>query len=659
MDHTVDEEPSYNNQEPEEINVTDVNVTDNVTNDSADTGFQKTQQMYTLQLYMDPTKTCCVCCIDKPIVGITNGEWGRDAQLVDIYPCQFEDDILPDGIMFLSSCGKHYVCIDCLRTIINNYENHPINANNSHLTCPSPFEECVTSIGFQNVFDHNQIQKICRTTQEWDNYISYAQQYAFPGFTLIYCPFNLSLRASDYTFPICNTPILIESEEIRVRPIGELIVECSQNEACLKRFCYYCRKTISYHEDKCNECKLRHENENPNVLNYYFNKSSEPIAKVTEELTSDTDSIRERSFTSGTEVQLQYEETDYLYFNKEITVPFAVEYISNTIRSHHTHMICSVCKISLYKTEKCNGLSHHGIERCYACGRIGLKVRGLGSHWNADGVSGCFRFDSESFVRNFIPNYHCQDSICSNHDKGDCQDPLHQPGIQRFEHVRKKAYVYHALKSLLPSVRYQVYDTLFNTNIDNNNFLEFLPYKQTLVLLDEFKERLRDYYEDIVYKQLNCHHPNDVPAFVNKNTIIEAMDYVISYTTIQPPSPTQNSTDRYNFENATDISAWRNLLNFPSPSQFAEPLPNYLQTESFITTQLQLVFRTPVVEDTLPAYTSQSDTDSDTANTHEIQTEPHNYTLLPPITLSTDQQWQEFLYITPLLPNHTQGNSST
>jgi hypothetical protein len=601
--------------------------------------------LFTLDLYVDPNKTCCVCCADKSIVGIVDTYGGptvnRDAQLMDIYPSQFVNNVLPAEIMFLGSCGKHYLCIECMREIINNYENHPINENNSHFACPSPFEECVTSIGFKNVFDHNQIQKICRTTQEWENYSAYAQQYAFPGYTIISCP--ISLRTTNYNPVLCNAPVLIETVEFRERAVGDLVIECSQNEDCLKRFCYYCRKVLSYHEEQCNQCKLTYENENPNVLNYYFNKHSDPIAQVNGG--EEDDNLQN---------VLHFEETDYLYFNKDITVQFAVDYITETIQNHHSHMICPVCKISLYKTERCNGLSHHRIERCYACGRVGFKVRGLGNHWDAGGHDGCYRFDSERFVTHYIPDYNCTDSMCSDHDKGDCQDPEHQNGIQRLEYTRKRAYVYHLLKSLLPTIRYTVYDRLIDEHIDDDAFIEYLPYKQTLLLLDHFKEHTRDYYEDIVYDQLKCHLPHDIPSFANKKTVIEATDYVLSYSwdttraqtpwspqIIRSPSPSHpNQENSFDFEN----SPWRRL--FENPLQPDNHL-NWLTESS--ESQRQLVSRT-LVERVAQENSMIPDSGyNDTLETIDITDYNYNYNydLLPSITVTSPSQWDD--YWSPLL----------
>jgi hypothetical protein len=214
--------------------------------------------------------------------------------------------------------------------------------------------------------------------------------------------------------------------------------------------------------------------------------------------------------------------------NKEITIEIATKQILSTMKNIQNQIICGICKISLYKTEKCNGLSHHNLERCYSCSRIGYPIRGLDDHWSLGGVDGCFRFDNDSFVKNYIPEYICNDSVCSNHEKGDCMINEHQIGIEKLNIVRKSAYVYHMLKSLLCDIKFQVYDQLYNICKDDPELLDFLPYKQTLILLNKFRKQYRSYCEDIVYKQLHCKNVNEI--FTNKMEFVSATEYVQTYT---------------------------------------------------------------------------------------------------------------------------------
>jgi hypothetical protein len=457
----------------------------------------------------DLDKTCCVCFLDKLVLGLYENGVHRDATLSEIEPTHFIDNVIPDDVMFIGPCGVHYLCVHCLRTIIHNYDNHPINENNSHFSCPYPFEECLTDIGFKNIYDHNLIHKVCRNSQEWETYLQYTAQYAFPGYTSLKCPFTVDNEP-------CNSAILINLESLRASNIGDLIAECNQNPDCMQRFCYYCKTSVGRYSMTCYKCRLTFENENPNLYNYYFNKSTENPLSC---------SLAETEFTS-----LTYDEDDYLYVNKDLTASIATQCILNLVSNASTHIICPICKAGLFKTEKCNTLTHHGVDRCYACARIGFKLRGLpGEHWNTNGVEGCFRYNTDDLILHHVPLYKCTEYDCSNHDIGDCYKTEHQLGIEDLDFLRKKAQVFHMLKSLLKDVRYVVYDSLVEKSVDNQELLQLLPFKQTLVLLDTFKERSRDYLEEIVYQQLHCLHPQDVQSFINKNITVEAQDYVLSH----------------------------------------------------------------------------------------------------------------------------------
>lgn len=495
---------------------------------------------------------CCVCfndytyLINNDITTITNNTI-KALSLNDIETTFFPNNIIPDELLISSTCNLHYLCISCIRKIINNYENHPINENNSHFYCPYPFGSCETSIGFKNIFDHNLIKKICRNDIEWQNYINYANQYAFPGFTIIYCPFRCIA-----TRDTCNSLILVETDVLKNTPIGEMIIECTQNIQCLKKFCYYCKSSISIYSSICYDCKLCYENENPNTYNYYINK----IYSL-----SHINSHDSYQYTTTSEL-LQFNESDYLYKNSELTSDIIISQINSIIENIHSYMICPICKISIYKTEKCNGLSHHGIERCYACGRIGFKIKGLGEHWNATGIEGCFRFDYESFVKKNIPEYLCQDTFCHNHDKGDCSIDSHQDGIIKLANTRKIAYIYHLLKSIPSQLRNQVYDIIYDTYSNIPSFMDLIPYKQTFILIDKFKKRCRDYTENIVYNQLNCIHPKDLPEFISKFYTIDADSYISTFS-IQSNSITNQDSIQTNFVLDPNESAWRRYIVNP------------------------------------------------------------------------------------------------
>lgn len=517
-------------------------------------------------LNYDQDKLCCVCfsnnvSISKKSLNLINQTIiENDLSLSDLEPYFFNDDVIPDDLLIKSCCNIHYICIKCLRLILNNYENHPINENNSHLSCPFPFKECVTSIGFKNVFDHNLIKKIMKSDKEWNNYMTHAERYAFPGYTIIKCPMYTRYHQ------LCDTEIIIENDFLKNKPIGEVIINCDQNENCLRKFCFHCKQIVKYYDTECFDCKTIHENENPNIFNYYLNKNSEySNQKINYDSYALSDSDSE--LNSELNSTLNYSESSYLFLNKEITEDIVINQIILLLSDVNSYMICAICKNSLYKTERCNGLSHHNLERCYACGRIGFISKGLVEHWNSRGIEGCVRFDHESFVKKYIPDFCCTENECSNHEKGDCTDPEHEKGILQMKFCRKYAYVYHILKSLLPNIRINVYDSLFyKLSNEYPQYLIYLPYKQSLILLQEYKKRYKDYTEDILYENLECIHPKDIPEYiVDKSYYITPNEYINKYTFKE----TCNEDNEYNrHTNYNEMSYWRTTFT----SEIREPL---------------------------------------------------------------------------------------
>ncbi|NDG29157.1 hypothetical protein EB118_03530 [bacterium] len=440
-------------------------------------------------LLLSPEYSCCVCFENRYLLCNKNGP----IPLGDIDPKLFHNGILPEELLFPSACGVHYLCVGCTRRLLTDYTNHPINETNSHFACPFPFSDCVTSIGFKIVFDHSSLEHVFLTQRDYETFLIHANAHAFPGYTLVRCP----LRVWDASFQNkqCDSVVFVENESIRNSQAGDLVIQCHQNSKCLRKFCYNCNESISYYQLICFDCKTNYEMESENVHNYFFNKNAHND-------------------------EISYTESDYLYLNREITKDIAVEQIKALIEDVTSFLICPVCKIGLYKTERCNGLTHHNIERCYACGRIGYKVKGLVDHWNGHGHAGCFRFDHDNFVSTSIPDYKCSDTLCHSHDRGDCPFPEHQKGIADYLNVLKRSYIFSMIKSLLPTIRYDVYDTLF---LEGHGAL--LPYKQTLLMVQEFKKHVKDYTEEIVYKRLNCIHPSKLGY--DKMYTIEPSRYIV------------------------------------------------------------------------------------------------------------------------------------
>lgn len=579
----------------------------------------------TIAFITDDTKSCCVCFgNEKCIVNKINGE------VLSTLDIDFTDIAIPDNILIKSCCGVHYICICCLRRIINNYENHSINEFNSHITCPYPFEDCVNDMGLKNVFDHNLIKRLCKSEKEWNDYITHADRYAFPGFTIVKCPV-LHYRGRYMDREQCNANVLLENNLIKSRPIGDLILQCDQNESCLRKSCFNCKKQINYYQDSCYECKSINENENPNVFNYFFNKNYEnPLAEFSQ---NQNDNYHSDDNTEP----LNYEESSYLYLNKEIDCEIAFTQIMSVIHNVDSYMICSICKISLYKTEKCNGLSHHNLERCYACGRIGYVIKGLGNnHWNTNGESGCFRFNTDNYIKTYLPEYNCYDDVCHSHDRGDCKINEHQPGIQSFEIMRKRAYVYHMIKSLLPEIRFIVYDKLYNELVSSKkDLLELLPYKQTFILLNVYKNHNIDYSEEIVYKRLQCRHPSLSEIFYDRNYTIPVNQYIEtqilkdSFLAIKEP----------NEEYTIDLPEFTNNLLDEILEELNQNEHNSSDSDTdFPEDDIQEIIvydGRNTMTNTLNYYQEEQTTDNLFINTVRYYHEPTRQIILPPLTLDT------------------------
>ena len=390
---------------------------------------------------------------------------------------------------------------------------------------------------------------------EFREYTTYTNQYLFPGFEIVSC-IGKKFDFISQSFKECSAELLVSIDSIKNTPKGQLIVNCDQNEECLKSFCYHC-KEVTYLSSKCETCTFVHENQNPEAYNRYFNKT-----KTNDDLTLKATDDEDTFDTNRIEFP-----DDFLLKNKDITFDIVIEQLIEVMENPYSYMICCICKTPMYKTEKCNALSHHKIERCYGCGRIGDKYIGLGDHWNSTGVGGCPRFMYDSYIIYRLKLFICKENECYNHDMGECHVDDHQDGITQYHEERIKSIILHSIQSLLPSIRYLVYDNLFEKFRDTP-FLRFLPYKQTLKLLEKHPMRTCDYTEEIMYEQLGIERP-EVSIGDDKSKVLEDL---------QPSKQIYSAYSPYsNYNNTLGISAWRQ--NFERQRLLVLPELNNLFSE--------------------------------------------------------------------------------
>lgn len=515
-------------------------------------------------------KECCICFVEKEILFINDENTPNDFVILSVNTIKktfFENNIIPDDVLIESSCKTHYFCVSCIKRIITNYESHPINADNSVMYCPYPFEECVNSIGFRYIIEDRCIEELL-TPDEFTEYTNYTNQYMFPGFELVKCV-GKKFDYMTQSFKGCSAEILVSIDDIKKTPKGQLIVSCDQNEECLKSFCYHC-KEVTYLTKKCETCTFVNENQNPEAYNKYFNKS-----KI-----NDNDTLKATDDEDVFDTNRIEFPDNFLLKNKEITVEIALEQLLEIIENPFSYMLCCICKTPMYKTEKCNALSHHKIERCFGCGRIGEKYIGLGEHWSSTGVGGCPRFMYDSYIIHSLKEFICRENECYSHDIGECTIEEHQNGIKKYNEDRIKSIVLHSIQSLLPDIRFIVYDKLFEKLKEIDDNLRFLPYKQTFKLLEKYPMRSCDYNEEIIYNQLGLESP-EICLDGDKNKVLDDLQPTkqvhSAYSPFSNYDNTNSNTINYTY-NPLGISAWRQ--NFERQRLLVLPqLENLLNSE--------------------------------------------------------------------------------
>lgn len=373
---------------------------------------------------------------------------------------------IPDNSIFASPCKEHFICKECFVRIALDFENHPINSNHSLIRCLYSEKDCANEDGYFTYFNNEQVKRILNEEQ-YSLYLNHAERYNFPGFSLETCPAYY-----------CRSKNLISNEEINTTPIGKLIIECHQSIYCDYRYCYNCKKYLENYQAHCTLCTSLDESNNPHSYNYFLIKKNDNMI-----ITS---------------------QADYLYKQKEITVEMAVNHIKNILYDSDPRfsLQCPVCLNRFYKSEKCAGMRHCGIERCYSCGKIQDEFsQELNDHWSEIGNRGCPRFDNAYYWNEIANcNFKCSENLyegsCYNHDLGECTNYKHENGISNMVNERKEAFIYNFLKSLLKDLRTSVLKEM-------EGILDVEFIKKVFLFLDENKQYNGDYTPIVFLDKMN------------------------------------------------------------------------------------------------------------------------------------------------------------
>lgn len=399
---------------------------------------------------------CCLCLQEKWCVTTYSSEnfirKRIPCKLSDIDISNFHQRKLPINSAFMCPCDFHSMCVRCIRLLI--FSQNEINRSHPLIRCMSPFSlpnnpvkseildtSCVNQFGIPFYFSHSDIFKVL-TKKEFKTYLDHSSEHEIPGFKIINCN-------QTYFHPIskiileCNSGIPINYSLIDNSIRGHLIIQCSQNVFCQKKFCYHCGTRVF--GKFCNRCIRLQENNDPLANNMYF-------------------------YNPDINSKLLH------FKNKDITVDLVLDQILEKLQQDILHVRCFNCLLFIFKSDQCNGLSHCNIEVCYSCGRSSLIRSPLIDHWSEHGNKGCPRWDYSPFWNNSAKcDFKCQENICYSDESGDCSDPFHSIGKSNMSNFRKKAHIYHMLKSLLPEIKLKVFEQI---NIQQNKFKqyqEFIP----------------------------------------------------------------------------------------------------------------------------------------------------------------------------------------
>lgn len=511
----------------------------------------------------DPILECCVCImsdIDGLAILVDNE---RQIQQNGFHPfatlSDCDEDIPLEGTIFKSCCGVHSICFNCLKTIAINFDNHPIGINYPLIKCPYPFNGdtgCISPIGIPNYFSHSDIKKILNNN-EFQMYLNHSERYQFPGYEIVKCPRPIILN--DDGIGICGAWILVPIDLIKKTSPGNLILECDQNPDCYRRSCYHCNSLIKHHglergarDDGlagtvqgagifCEYCITSKENTNPKALNKYFYRSDKCL-----------------------------KDGKSLFFrNEELTSDIVMPQLREIAESEELFTRCFECLTIIYKTEQCNTITHCGIERCYVCGRSGSCEQDLGDHWDVTGMRGCPRFDHSNFWNEWGDcEFKCREGYCYGDDIGRCNIVAHKFGINEMNNIRKKAHIYHCIKSLLPELRDIIQYKAMNIESLHNYLPKYMCSEYRAFLADVmFNKKVQAQY---VLSESIDNIKEELYSIHNEDDSSEESDSSLSELLIEVTSSSSESESSFSSLSNQRIRECQNLINKLSNINFNE-----------------------------------------------------------------------------------------
>lgn len=440
-----------------------------------------------------PLIECAVCLSSERngLIVIVNDN-GTELCENGLYPIaslsDCDDEIKFEGTIFYGPCRKHGICYNCLRKMALSFDNHQVCSKQSFMSCPYPFDGGCSNVLGPYYFSHNDIKKIL-TEQESIMYMNHVERFQFPGYEIIKCPRPI-LITDEGNIRDCESWILVPHIIIQTSTPGTLVLECNQNRECLRRSCYHCHGNIRRphflnmnpieNEDGiiigydpnsvCEVCLTNLENTNPLAFNKYFYNPNKRL-----------------------------KDAKCLFFrNNELDIKTVSQQLEEIADNDDMYSRCFECLTVIYKTEQCNTITHCSIERCYACGRSASLDQDLGDHWDMNGVKGCPRFDHSCFWNEIGKcKFKCREGHCYNDEIGTCNVAEHKTGIQNMINIRKQTHVYHAIKSLLPEFRKQLFEYLKDNASDK--LRKLLPR----YICSDYRCFSADIFYKLIYGTLN------------------------------------------------------------------------------------------------------------------------------------------------------------